>query len=98
MIKRNSIYSIFAVFFIPAELSDTNFQLAIVMVLVATPTIFHVLLIGRDLLHKLLVRPFFVFISGLLEYLSEEKQPLTWVLGILGTLPAIMKSWMQVGH
>lgn len=60
------------------------------------PTFVHMAFVIHDVIQKAFVRPLAKFAAGLFEFLSNEKQPITWTLGILGALPAILKAWSEV--
>ena len=60
------------------------------------PSCVHIGLLAYDLTQKAIVRPAAKFLAGLLEFLSSEKRPIAWVVGLLGALPAILKAWAAV--
>lgn len=62
------------------------------------PVLAYVLILLWDLLLKPVIRPVSVFVSGLLEYLHQEKYPMTWIFGTLGAIPGLIKMWMEATH
>jgi hypothetical protein len=85
----------------PAMLLEVDLSskfLSFLVLVIVAPTLLHILVALKDVIVKAVIRPFFILVSGLFEYVEQEKQPLTWVFGILGSIPAIIKAWLEVAN
>jgi len=62
------------------------------------PVLAYTLILLWDLLLKPVIRPLCVFVSGLLEHLHQEKYPMSWIFGMIGAVPGLVKLWIDAAH
>jgi len=60
------------------------------------PILIHIHLLVKDILRRQILRPIFRLVSGLLEDISGEEHPMTWILTTLGAVPVLIKVWRDV--
>ncbi|MEZ5582679.1 MAG: hypothetical protein R3F37_07835 [Candidatus Competibacteraceae bacterium] len=61
----------------------------------ALPTVLHLTLILRDVVHFTILRYFYLGLSGLFNYLSDQDYPMTKLLLGVGVVFSILKLWID---